>query len=167
MLLLLLLVVAAEAAEQDCAGRDASGAAEKRVLDEVMRAYDPKVVPGARGVDVEVDVMVQAISGVSEMSASFTTDLLFSQIWTDPGLRYAQLDACLQNISLSHRMIDSVWVPNVCFVNRSGPTQLSQRFPNFGAEIYETLGFYNVVFSEALFSCFVLMPTLCSDQIPP
>lgn len=90
----------------------------KVVLEEIMRSYDPNVVPSATGVDVEVDVIIQAISSVSEISASFTTDLLFSQIWTDPGLRYDHITGCLENITLSHRMIDKIWVPNVCFVNR-------------------------------------------------
>lgn len=90
----------------------------KVVLEEIMKRYDPNVVPSASGVDVEVDVIIQAISSVSEISASFTTDLLFSQIWTDPGLKYDHLTSCLENITLSHRMIDKIWVPNVCFVNR-------------------------------------------------
>lgn len=90
----------------------------KIVLEEIMKDYDPKSVPSAHGVDVEVDVIIQAISSVSEITASFTTDLLFSQIWSDPGLRYDHLTSCIENITLSHRMIDRIWVPNVCFVNR-------------------------------------------------
>lgn len=42
-------------------------------------------------------------------------DFFFS--WTDVGLRYDHLTQCIENLTLSHHMIDSIWVPNVCFVN--------------------------------------------------
>lgn len=100
----------------ECSGEN--NTLSKIVLDEIMRSYDANVVPSAHGVDVVVDVIVQAISSVSEITASFTTDLLFSQIWSDPGLRYDHITTCLENITLSHRMINKIWVPNVCFVNR-------------------------------------------------
>uniref|UniRef100_A0A915JEA8 Neurotransmitter-gated ion-channel ligand-binding domain-containing protein n=1 Tax=Romanomermis culicivorax TaxID=13658 RepID=A0A915JEA8_ROMCU len=103
-------------AKKKCSGHN-NNTLEKYVLDEIMKNYDPKVVPSPKGVDVEVDVIIQAITGVSEMTASFTTDLLFSQIWSDPGLKYGHITDCIENITLGHRMIDRIWVPNVCFVN--------------------------------------------------
>ncbi|PAV64479.1 hypothetical protein WR25_07052 [Diploscapter pachys] len=45
--------------------------------------------------------------------------ILFSQIWHDPGLSFEHEEGaqCLTNLSLSHRMVDSIWLPNVCIVN--------------------------------------------------
>ncbi len=60
-----------------------------------MSHYDPKTVPMALGVDVKVDLIIQAISSISELTSSFTADVLFSQIWRDPGLAF-------DNITKSH-----------------------------------------------------------------
>lgn len=56
-----------------------------------MLSYDRKTVPMAEGVDVKVDLIVQAISSISEMTASFTADVFFSQIWLDPGLAFENI----------------------------------------------------------------------------
>jgi hypothetical protein len=53
-----------------------------------MYSYDRKNVPNAKGVDVKVDVIIQAMSSISENAASFTSDVLFSQIWLDPGMAF-------------------------------------------------------------------------------
>lgn len=66
---------------------------------------------------LKVDLIIQAISSISENSASFTADVLFSQIWQDPGMRFDHMTDCLENLTLSHRMIDFIWLPNVCFQN--------------------------------------------------
>lgn len=46
-------------------------------------------------------------------------DILFTQIWNDPGLNFEQEEGaqCLANLSLSYRMVDSIWIPNVCLVS--------------------------------------------------
>lgn len=56
-----------------------------------MSSYDRKTVPMAHGVDVKVDLMIQAISSISEIAGSFTADVFFSQIWRDPGLSFENL----------------------------------------------------------------------------
>ncbi|VDK28844.1 unnamed protein product [Gongylonema pulchrum] len=48
----------------------------KTVLEQLMLSYDLKTVPIADGVDVKVDLMIQAISSISEIAASFTADVL-------------------------------------------------------------------------------------------
>ncbi len=87
------------------------------ILHHIFHSYDNNVVPSTRGVDVQVEVMIQAIQAISEITASFTTDFMFSQIWHDERLSYSQITNCLQNITLSHNVIHKIWLPNVCFVN--------------------------------------------------
>ncbi|KAI1718765.1 neurotransmitter-gated ion-channel ligand binding domain-containing protein [Ditylenchus destructor] len=89
----------------------------KSVLETIMTSYDRKNVPQVNGVDVKVDLIIQAMSSISENSASFTADVLFSQIWRDPGLAFDNITRCLPNLTLSHRTIDDIWLPNVCFQN--------------------------------------------------
>uniref|UniRef100_A0A914RLP7 Uncharacterized protein n=1 Tax=Parascaris equorum TaxID=6256 RepID=A0A914RLP7_PAREQ len=37
------------------------------------------------------DTLAKAISSISEIAASFTADVLFSQIWLDPGLSFENM----------------------------------------------------------------------------
>lgn len=53
-----------------------------------MYSYDRRNVPHVNGVNVKVDLIIQAMSSISENTASFTSDVLFSQIWRDPGLAF-------------------------------------------------------------------------------
>ncbi len=108
----------------------------KTVLANIFSRYDQKAVPAGRGVDVFVDLMIQAVSSISENSASFTADLLFSQIWEDPGVRYDNLTRCLPNLTLSDIMIKSFWLPNVCFQNSKSSVVHASPTPNIFIVIY-------------------------------
>ncbi|VDK72136.1 unnamed protein product [Litomosoides sigmodontis] len=101
-----------------------------------MLSYDRKTIPMAEGVRVKVDLMVQAISSISEMTASFTADVFFSQIWLDPGLAFENITKCLANLTLSHRTIDDIWLPDVCFQNSKSTLVHSSPTPNIFLLIY-------------------------------
>lgn len=68
------------------------GIAEKQATTELHRifdeSYDQHIVPKDGGVDVEIELLIQAISEISEIRSSFKLDVLFSQIWHDPGLDF-------------------------------------------------------------------------------
>lgn len=70
---------------------DSKNESFQSVLEHIMLSYDRKTVPIADGVDVKVDLILQAISSISEIAASFTADVLFSQIWLDPGLSFENM----------------------------------------------------------------------------
>uniref|UniRef100_A0A915A7T9 Neurotransmitter-gated ion-channel ligand-binding domain-containing protein n=2 Tax=Parascaris univalens TaxID=6257 RepID=A0A915A7T9_PARUN len=108
----------------------------KSVLEHIMLSYDRKTVPIADGVDVKVDLILQAISSISEIAASFTADVLFSQIWLDPGLSFENMTRCLPNLTLSHRTIDDIWLPNVCFQNSKRTSVHESPTPNIFLLIY-------------------------------
>uniref|UniRef100_A0A1I7VFF5 Neur_chan_LBD domain-containing protein n=1 Tax=Loa loa TaxID=7209 RepID=A0A1I7VFF5_LOALO len=122
-------------AKQNCKANNDDKLA-KSVLEHLMFSYDRKTVPMAKGVDVKVDLMVQAISSISEMTASFTADVFFSQIWLDPGLAFENITKCLANLTLSHRTIDDIWLPNVCFQNSKSTSIHSSPTPNIFLMIY-------------------------------
>ncbi|OZC08089.1 Neurotransmitter-gated ion-channel ligand binding domain protein [Onchocerca flexuosa] len=108
----------------------------KSVLEHLMLSYDRKTVPIAEGVNVKVDLIVQAISSISEMTASFTADVFFSQIWLDPGLAFENITKCLANLTLSHRTIDDIWLPNVGFQNSKSTSIHNSPTPNIFLLIY-------------------------------
>lgn len=106
------------------------------VLNQILAGYDKKTVPKGNGVDVGVDVIIQGINEISEATQSFVLDILFSQVWDDPGLRYDDLTSCLENITLSYRMIDEIWIPNVCFQNSKHSVVHQSPTPNIFLLIY-------------------------------
>uniref|UniRef100_A0A1I7XIM5 Neur_chan_LBD domain-containing protein n=1 Tax=Heterorhabditis bacteriophora TaxID=37862 RepID=A0A1I7XIM5_HETBA len=67
------------------------GQAEKaatRILTELFAKYDRNLVPKMKGVDVDVELLIQRVSEISEIQSSSTMHILFSQIWHDPGLSF-------------------------------------------------------------------------------
>ncbi|KJH51566.1 Neurotransmitter-gated ion-channel ligand binding domain protein [Dictyocaulus viviparus] len=67
------------------------GQAEKaatRILTELLSKYDRNLVPKMKGVDVDVELLIQRVSEISEIQSASTMHILFSQIWHDPGLSF-------------------------------------------------------------------------------
>lgn len=62
-----------------------------RILTEMLTKYDRNVVPKVKGVDVDVELLIQKISEINELYSASKMDILFSQIWHDPGLSFEVL----------------------------------------------------------------------------
>uniref|UniRef100_A0A914HJT2 Uncharacterized protein n=1 Tax=Globodera rostochiensis TaxID=31243 RepID=A0A914HJT2_GLORO len=107
-----------ESKEYDCTPEFIADQAA-RILSQIFRpeSYDKHLIPDPNGVTVAIELAVQTFYDVSETSASFTADVLMSQIWHDRRLRYAHMSGCLQNLTLSSAIVDRLWQPFVCFVN--------------------------------------------------
>uniref|UniRef100_A0A914WGR3 Uncharacterized protein n=1 Tax=Plectus sambesii TaxID=2011161 RepID=A0A914WGR3_9BILA len=117
------------------------GQAEKaatRILTDVLKKYDRNLVPKLMGVDVDLELLIQLISEINEITSSFKMDILFSQIWHDPGLDFQSYEGahCLTNLSLSHRMVDHLWLPNVCIVNSKESRIHNSPTPNIFLAIF-------------------------------
>jgi hypothetical protein len=57
---------------------------------------------------------------------------MFTCFRHDPGLSFEQEEGaqCLANLSLSYRMVDSIWLPNVCLVNSKASSIHASPTPN-------------------------------------
>ncbi|KHJ95234.1 Cation transporter family protein [Oesophagostomum dentatum] len=108
------------------------------VLDQLFtESYNKNTLPSKRSATVvTIEFVIQSIAQVSEISASFTLDLLFSQIWHDPRLSFEHVTPCLQNLTLGYQMVDRLWTPNVCFVNSKKTEIHSSPTPNIFLLIY-------------------------------
>ncbi|TKR60415.1 hypothetical protein L596_027667 [Steinernema carpocapsae] len=108
------------------------------VLEAIFNSgYNKNTVPSKYGsTTVTVEFVIQTIAQVSEITSSFTLDLLFSQIWDDPRLRFDHLTTCLQNLTLGYQMVERLWTPNTCFVNSKSTAIHSSPTPNIFLMIY-------------------------------
>ncbi|VDM12821.1 unnamed protein product [Wuchereria bancrofti] len=70
-----------------CALGQDEGRAEK-ILTRILKTYDRNLVPEAKGVDVDVEILIQQISEISEIHSSSKMHILLAQIWRDPNLSF-------------------------------------------------------------------------------
>ncbi|KAH7720472.1 CRE-LGC-50 protein, partial [Aphelenchoides avenae] len=57
------------------------------------------------------------VSGISEITADFELDMMYSEIWLDPRLSFKHLNVCTTNITLKSDFRDKIWTPDTCIIN--------------------------------------------------
>ncbi|CAJ0575016.1 unnamed protein product, partial [Mesorhabditis spiculigera] len=109
-----------EAIESPSSGGVKRCANDTEVIDYILYDtslhYNQYKIP-AIPVDVRVEMWVQEITSVSEMTQDFQIDVYMNEFWQDPGLVYDHLNPCHRNISFDYTMLETIWTPNTCFVN--------------------------------------------------
>lgn len=78
--------------------------------------YNANKIPGG-STTVEVEVWVQEITTISDITSDFQLDIYISELWLDPELRYDHMEPCKHNLSLTYKSLDKIWTPNSCFIN--------------------------------------------------
>lgn len=96
-----------------------------------------------RPVPVEIGLFVERIDSISEIDHSFDAEVFLELVWCDPRLAYGGADAPERIVYLedrAHAEMQSVWWPDVAFVNHAGPPDRQQEellvFPD-GTVVYE------------------------------
>jgi len=64
---------------------------EKLIIDTIFSNYTKHKLPTADGVKIDVDIWVQEITSVSEISSDFEIDIYINELWFDPALRFEHL----------------------------------------------------------------------------
>ncbi|KAI6215654.1 hypothetical protein M3Y94_00410300 [Aphelenchoides besseyi] len=59
-----------------------------RILTGILQHYDRNIVPSIKGVDVDIELLIQKVTEINEIQSSSKMDILFTQIWHDPGLNF-------------------------------------------------------------------------------
>uniref|UniRef100_A0A915ECG2 Uncharacterized protein n=1 Tax=Ditylenchus dipsaci TaxID=166011 RepID=A0A915ECG2_9BILA len=89
------------------------------IIGTLLKDYDTHLLPEAEGVNVTIELHVQllGVSGISEITADFELDIMYSEIWLDPRLSFKHLNVCTTNITLKSDFREKIWTPDTCIIN--------------------------------------------------
>uniref|UniRef100_A0A914I596 Neurotransmitter-gated ion-channel ligand-binding domain-containing protein n=1 Tax=Globodera rostochiensis TaxID=31243 RepID=A0A914I596_GLORO len=111
---------------------------ENFILATLLRDYDKFRIPGGGNVRVEVEIWVQEVSKIIEITSEFELDIYVTEIWTDPLLAFAHLNPCKKNISVDGpRVLPQIWNPLGCFVNSKDAFVHKSPFGNIFLQLYD------------------------------
>ncbi|CAD6194596.1 unnamed protein product [Caenorhabditis auriculariae] len=79
-------------------------------------SYNKHYIP-AHPMRVRVDMWVQEVTSVSELTQDFEVDLYINEFWEDPALVFEDMNPCKRNISFDDKVLQRLWIPNTCFIN--------------------------------------------------
>ncbi|CAK5117928.1 unnamed protein product [Meloidogyne enterolobii] len=121
--LLIILVLAdyshrkAFAKRRKCPG----SLSEDKIIAELFRNYTKKLPESDEqdeSVHVQIEMHVQDMGSLNEITADFEIDILFTQLWHDPSLSFLNLSSqCVRNITMESRYLKDIWTPNTCIIN--------------------------------------------------
>ncbi|KAI6176179.1 Ligand-gated ion channel 50 [Aphelenchoides bicaudatus] len=90
---------------------------DTEVIDNLLKeTYNKHYLP-AYPVHVRVDMWVQEVTAVSELTQDFEIDLYINEFWEDPALVFDYMNPCKTNISFDDKVLQRLWIPSKCFIN--------------------------------------------------
>ncbi|TMS37609.1 hypothetical protein L596_004505 [Steinernema carpocapsae] len=90
---------------------------DTEIIDNLLKdTYNKHYIP-AHPVHVRVDMWVQEVTAVSELTQDFEIDLYINEFWEDPALVFDYMNPCKNNISFDDKVLQKLWIPNTCFIN--------------------------------------------------
>ncbi|GMT23718.1 hypothetical protein PFISCL1PPCAC_15015, partial [Pristionchus fissidentatus] len=89
------------------------------VIDRLLNGtgYSKFRIPSEDTIKVTVEVWIQAITSINEITNDFEMDIYITERWLDPALNFEHMEPCKQNLSLNHQVLERLWTPNSCFIN--------------------------------------------------
>ncbi|KIH68841.1 Neurotransmitter-gated ion-channel ligand binding domain protein [Ancylostoma duodenale] len=89
------------------------------IIDQLLNGtgYNKFRIPEDEGMTVYVEIWIQAITSIDELTNDFEMDIYITEKWLDPALNFENLSPCKGNLSLNHQVLDRLWTPNSCFIN--------------------------------------------------
>ncbi|ULU03384.1 hypothetical protein L3Y34_002743 [Caenorhabditis briggsae] len=116
--------------EKACMGDDA-------IIAQILDGYNKLDLPGGGHVEVSIEIWVQEVSKIIEITSEFELDIYVTERWMDPSLAYAHLNPCKSNMSVDGATIlNKIWNPHACFVNSKLANIHESPFKNIFLQIY-------------------------------
>ncbi|VDM79599.1 unnamed protein product [Strongylus vulgaris] len=103
----------------------------------LKESYNKHYIP-SHPTHVRVDMWVQEVTAVSELTQDFEIDLYINEFWEDPALVFDFMNPCKSNFSFDDKdpalvfdfmnpcksnfsfddkVLQKLWIPNTCFIN--------------------------------------------------
>ncbi|VDM56276.1 unnamed protein product [Angiostrongylus costaricensis] len=108
-----------------------------KLIDTLLTEYDEHLLPESEGVNVTIELHVQGVSGISEITGDFSLDVMYSEIWQDPRLAFKHLNVCATNITLKSDFRKRIWTPDTCIINSKSSSIHSSPSENTFVILYE------------------------------
>ncbi|GMS79860.1 hypothetical protein PENTCL1PPCAC_2035, partial [Pristionchus entomophagus] len=114
LLLFLTAFALSRAKRRKCAEGTMS---EGAIVSATMANYTKMLPESEESVKVHIEMHVQDMGSLNEISSDFEIDILFTQLWHDSALSFGHLAACKKNITMESRFLNQIWTPNTCLIN--------------------------------------------------
>ncbi|CAJ0943178.1 unnamed protein product, partial [Mesorhabditis belari] len=138
---------------------------DAEVLAAVLKTYEKMDLPSGGNVSVSVEIWVQEVSKIIEITSEFELDIYVTERWTDPSLAYAHLNPCKSNISVDGgKVIREIWTPQVCFVNTKYASIHNSPFTNIFLQIYSNGSIWHNYRTKLVGPCSSTLRTFPIDQ---
>ncbi|CAI2356869.1 unnamed protein product [Caenorhabditis sp. 36 PRJEB53466] len=109
---------------------------DKTIIEKLLNNYKSFRTPSETGVIVWIEVWVQEVNSVNEITSDFDMDIYVTELWMDTALRYEHLNPCKYNLSLNSEILDQIWKPNTVFINSKSASIHKSPFKNVFLMIY-------------------------------
>ncbi|CAB3399152.1 unnamed protein product [Caenorhabditis bovis] len=109
---------------------------DKTIIEKLLLNYKSFRTPSEAGVIVWIEVWVQEVNSVNEITSDFDMDIYITELWMDAALRYEHLNPCKYNLSLNSEILDQIWKPNTVFINSKSANIHKSPFKNVFLMIY-------------------------------
>uniref|UniRef100_A0A0N5B7C7 Neur_chan_LBD domain-containing protein n=1 Tax=Strongyloides papillosus TaxID=174720 RepID=A0A0N5B7C7_STREA len=108
------------------------------ILGWLLKDYNYLQIPGNGHVKVEVEIWIQEVSKIIEITSEFEVDLYVTEMWNDPSLVFSHLSPCKSNMSVDGpKVIEQIWKPQGCFINSKDAKIHSSPVKNIFLQIYD------------------------------
>uniref|UniRef100_A0AC35U6K2 Neurotransmitter-gated ion-channel ligand binding domain protein n=1 Tax=Rhabditophanes sp. KR3021 TaxID=114890 RepID=A0AC35U6K2_9BILA len=108
------------------------------ILGWLLDDYDFLKIPGNGTVKVEVEIWLQEVSKIIEITSEFELDIYVTEVWNDPTLIYNHLSPCKSNMSVDGAtVLKKIWNPRGCFINSKDASIHESPVKNVFLQIYD------------------------------
>uniref|UniRef100_A0A915C9X8 Ligand-gated ion channel 50 n=1 Tax=Parascaris univalens TaxID=6257 RepID=A0A915C9X8_PARUN len=115
---------------------DQSCTSDKEIIERLLEKYKSFKTPSETGVIVWIEVWVQEVNSVNEITSDFDMDIYVTELWLDQALRYEDMNPCKYNLSLNSEIMMHIWKPNTVFINSKSAHIHKSPFANIFLMIY-------------------------------
>lgn len=109
------------------------------IIRALLKTHNKRKAPSSPGhpVNVTVEIWVQDVSRIVEVTSEFELDIYVTEQWLDSSLSYEDFNPCKLNLSVkADKILPKIWTPNSCFINSRNATIHESPYKNMFLMFY-------------------------------